>query len=180
MKGVVYVVGAKAILFDRELGNALLKNFFGRPLSERKPRPGEEYDPPFTLSLYEALYLCERGVVTPVRMGRRVTCEELRSYAEEAVPGFAERYAVYRDLRDRGYIVRSGLRFGTDFTVYELGPGLEHAPYVVLVARRGERLDPVSIVRIGRVSHSVRKKLVLAVVGGDGSVEYIVFKWVRL
>ncbi|RLG76790.1 MAG: tRNA-intron lyase [Thermoprotei archaeon] len=181
MKVPVYIIGAKAVLFDKEAGNKLLQEFYGRPLAERKPRPGEVYDPPFTLSLYEALYLCEKGVVEPVHQGHRMGCEELRGYAESTVPGFRYRYAVYRDLRSRGYIVRSGLRFGADFTVYEVAPGIEHAPYVILVSKRNELVDPISIVRIGRVSHSVRKRLVLAVVDEDCSrIEYIIFKWVKL
>jgi tRNA-intron endonuclease len=73
------------------------------------------------------------------------------------------------------------MKFGTDFTVYELGPGLEHAPYVVTVASASDRLKAVDIVGLGRLSHSVRKKSVLAIVDEEkSSVNYIVFKWVKV
>jgi tRNA-intron endonuclease len=89
-------------------------------------------------------------------------------------------YTVYRDLRDRGFIVRSGLKYGSDFTVYRLGPGLEHAPYILHVYRGFERLDPTEIVRAGRLSHSVRKTFILAFPSRDGRVTYLMFNWLKL
>jgi len=178
---LLIVVGTKALLFDKDSGNKLFKRFFGKPFASRKPKPEQEYEPPFVLSLYEALYLCERGEVDIEIEGSRASCDDLRRYAESIVPRFAERYAVYRDLRDRGYIVRSGMKFGTDFAVYEIGPGYEHAPYLVLVVDSSSMLDPISIVRLGRLSHSVKKHSVLAVVDRDrGRIDYLVFKWVRM
>ncbi|NPA96861.1 MAG: tRNA-intron lyase [Crenarchaeota archaeon] len=175
------VIGSKAIIYDREEGNKLFKKFFGKPFASSKPKPDRDYDPPFVLSLYEALYLCQKGELVPVIEGRESSCSDLEDYAKRVVPRFEERYAVYRDLRDRGYIVRSGMKFGTDFAVYEIGPGYEHAPYVVRVVRRGDVLDSVEIVLMGRLSHSVRKRSVLAVVDVERSVvNYLVFKWVRM
>ncbi len=180
-KARAVVVGSKAIICDREAGNELFKSFFGKPFAQPKPKPERDYDPPFVLSLYEALYLCRKGALVPVIGGREATCEDLRRYAEETVPGFGMKYAVFEDLRDRGYIVRSGMKFGADFAVYEIGPGYEHAPYVVNVVGMDWELDPVEIVLIGRLSHSVRKKSVLAVVDERrGVVSYLVFKWVRM
>jgi len=175
------IVGSKALVYDKEFGNALFRNFFGKPFAQQKPRPDREYEPPFVLSLYEALYLCRKGVLIPVIEGRDSTCEELEKYAEETVPSFKLRYIVFEDLRNRGYIVRSGMKFGADFAVYEVGPGYEHAPYVVSVVDRDCELDPVELVLIGRLSHSVRKKSVLAIVDQrEKEVTYLVFKWVRM
>ena len=175
------VIGSKAVVYDKDAGNALFKKFFGKPFATSKPKPDHEYEPPFVLSLYEALYLCERGELTPIIEGKEASCRDLEKYAEKVVPSFRERYIVYRDLRDRGYIVRSGMKFGTDFAVYEIGPGYEHAPYVVKVVKRDEVLDSVEIVMMGRLSHSVRKRSVLAVVDVErGVVNYLVFKWVRM
>ena len=177
----VLVVGSKALILDDKKGNELFKRFFGKPFGVQKPKPEVEYRGPFILSLYESLYLCKRGVLRPVIQGKAVTCDELASYARNQIPDFDVKYLVYENLRDRGYIVRSGLKFGADFAVYEIGPGYEHAPYVVLIAKRGTEMDPISIVRIGRVSHSVRKKTVLAIVDPETkSVNYLVFKWVKL
>ncbi len=175
------IVGSKAIVYDKSLGNTLFKEFFGKPFATSKPKPEREYEPPFVLSLYEALYLCKKGIIVPVIRGKDSSCEDLERYAKSCVPGFREKYLVYEDLRNKGYIVRSGMKFGADFAVYEIGPGYEHAPYVVKVVRKGEVMDAVEIVLIGRLSHSVRKRSVLAVVDVErGVVNYLVFKWVRM
>ncbi len=177
----VLILGSKALVLDEKRGNELFKQFFGKPFGVQKPKPETEYRGPFILSLYEALYLCKRGVLKPVIQGREASCDELASYARSQIPDFDAKYLVYENLRTRGYVVRSGLKFGADFAVYEIGPGYEHAPYVVLVARRGIEMDPISIVRIGRVSHSVRKRTVLAIVDPETkTVNYLVFKWVKL
>lgn len=175
------ITGTKALVLDERVGNELFKRFFGKPFGVQKPKPETEYKGPFILSLYEALYLCKQGILKPLLQGREVTCNELEEYAKTEVPEFDVKYLVYEDLRKRGYIVRSGLKFGADFAVYEIGPGYEHAPYVVMVARVGKEMDPISIVRIGRVSHSVRKRTVLAVVDPElKATNYLVFKWVKL
>ncbi len=180
MKVRAVVIGSKAIVLDVDLGNELFKKFFGKPFSVAKPRPDQTYRTPFVLSLYEALYLCEKGLLVPILNGSEATCSDLEEYCRKLVPGFDQRYTVFKDLRDRGYILRSGMKFGADFAVYEVGPGYEHAPYILLVVRRDECIDPISIVRIGRVGHSVRKRSVLAIVDSKGVVDYLVFKWVKL
>jgi tRNA-intron endonuclease len=90
-------------------------------------------------------------------------------------------YRVYEDLREKGFIVRSGVKYGADFAVYTLGPGLEHAPYVVIAVDIDEEITPHELLSFGRVSHSTRKRLVLALVDRKSeSVRYIMFKWVKM
>jgi len=38
---------------------------------------------------------------------------------------------VYKDLRDKGFIIKPGLKYGADFSVYEKGsrPGDEHSKW---------------------------------------------------
>lgn len=48
-------------------------------------------------------------------------------------PRFLELYTVYFFLRSRGWVVRSGLKYGVDFVIYRLGPHQTHAEYSVVV-----------------------------------------------
>lgn len=176
----VIVSGQKAFVFDTEAVSSLFAEFLGKPLGVQKPDPARVYREPLVLSPYDALYLCERGSAEVILKGSRVACDELAEYLSKLVHNFKEKYLVYRDLRDRGYIVRSGIKFGADFTVYELGPGLEHAPYVVTVVSKDEMLKPINVIGIGRLSHSVRKQSVLAIVDVKAQhINYIIFKWVK-
>jgi len=175
-----FLVEGSVIVTSLESSRTLYaERFFGTPIGVEKPK-GADFDAPLKLNLIEALYLVERGVLEVRRLdGSLVSFEELRGLVE-SVEELRLLYTVYRDLRDRGFIVRSGLKYGSDFTVYRLGPGLEHAPYILHVYRGFERLDPTEIVRAGRLSHSVRKTFILAFPSRDGRVTYLMFNWLKL
>ncbi len=174
------VVGARSLVFDPEgVEEIYSSGFYGKPFGVKKPKPGVRYKGPLELSMLETLYLCEKGVLRLVAGGSEISCGDFRAYASKISPEFEQHYAVYRDLRDRGYVVRSGMKFGVAFAVYEKGPGLEHAPYLVEVVGLEEPVDPIMIVRTGRLSHSVRKTLIYAVVGKGGDIRYIGFKWIK-
>mgnify|MGYP000044053978 CR=1 FL=1 len=109
------------------------------------------------LSLLEARYLGERGLIHPVE-----------SSGEEI-------YKVYRDLRERGLIVKSGFKYGTHFRVYERSME-EHSRYLVHVIFGKEELQKVS--RAVRVAHGVRKELLLAYIK-EKEIKYFRVSWIR-
>ena len=165
-------------MFDTEQARQLyVRGFYGKPLGVPKPRGGK-FDAPLELGLMEAVYLGERGIlcVREPWSGRILEADELVEYARSVIERFDLLYRVYSDLRSKGYVVRSGLKYGADFAVYEKGPGLEHAPYLVHVHRGGASIDPLDVVRAGRLSHSVRKDFILAVVRGS-DISYLLFGW---
>ncbi|MEM0043500.1 MAG: tRNA-intron lyase [Sulfolobales archaeon] len=175
----MHILGGKAVIFDQDAVNELYsKHFFGKPFGVKKPRSGERFKGPLEISLLESLYICEKGIAIPLLNLKKISCEDLRQYAASQDPRFRETYQVFRDLRDRGFIVRSGMKYGVDFTVYEKGPGMEHAPYLVQVMKYDEQINPIYIVRVGRLSHSVRKTLIIAVVY-DSTIKYISFGWIK-
>jgi len=152
--------------------------FYGKPLGVDKP-PGPTFDSPLLLSPLEAVYLARKGLLEVVDAeGKPLSPRELegRILADDRMKLL---YRVYEDLRERGLIVKPGMKFGADFAVYRFGPGIDHAPYLVVVRPLNERMDPVEIVKTGRLSHSVRKTFTIASPTGGG-VKYIIFKWVRL
>jgi tRNA-intron endonuclease len=179
LKIEVRIHGLRGIVPDIDKSIQLFKAFIGKPLGVSKPDPNAVYRLPLVLSPYETLYLCEKGLIEPILNGQVIDCKTLQKHFESLIPDFAKKYAVFADLTQKGYILRDAMKYGADFAVYELGPGLEHAPYVVTVASSNTRLRAIDIVGLGRLSHSVRKKSVLAIVDDKGIVGYIVFKWVK-
>jgi tRNA-intron endonuclease len=174
------VVGVRSLVFDPEgVEKIYSAGFYGKPFGVKKPKPSMRYKGPLELSMLETLYLCEKGVLRLIMNGSEIKCKDFKEYAEKIDRDFEPQYMVYRDLRDRGYVVRSGMKYGVAFAVYEKGPGYEHAPYLVDVIKMEETLDPIMIVRTGRLSHSVRKTLIYAVVGKSGDIRYIGFKWIK-
>ena len=176
------LLGIRVVVFDsREAVKLFREGFYGKPFGIRKPKE-PEFDAPLELSLLEALYLVEKGLLevwVPGR-GEPLSLDELREKARRAIADLDQQYLVYKELRDGGYVVRSGLKFGSDFAVYEYGPGIDHAPFLVHVMDMHADLDPIEIVRAGRLSHAVRKTFIIAAVDKDrGQARYITFKWYK-
>ena len=173
------ISGNRVIVWDPEEGSQLYaEKFYGQPLGIRKPK-SPQFTRPLELSLLEALYLLEKGKIelTDATDGHKITKEELAEKAEQTYIDFKTKYTVYRDLREKGYVVRPGLKFGADFSVYEHGPGIDHAPLIVSVVPKGTQLSPIETVRAGRLATSVRKKFVIATVGPSGEPKYYMFTW---
>ncbi|MEB3861923.1 MAG: tRNA-intron lyase [Desulfurococcales archaeon] len=173
------LLGDSIVVPDIEESRSLYsQGFYGKPIGVEKPR-GRDFDAPLKLSLMEALYLVEKGMLEVYKPdGSPVGVGELRSILERH-PRFRLLYRVYVDLRDRGLVVRPGLKFGADFTVYRIGPGIDHAPFIVNVVGLDEEIDPIEIVRAGRLSHTVRKTFTIASPLPGGRVQYIMFKWYK-
>lgn len=134
---------------------------------------GEGADGSQVLAAHEALYLVYRGTLE-VRRGRRaVGFEELMRSARKRDPRALERFLVYRDLRARGYTVRGGFGFGTDFCVYGRGDyGKKGARYLVFGFSDGARETAGELQE--KVAEMVRmgKEPIVAVIDGRGEVIY--------
>ncbi len=135
---------------------------------------GEVKKEGLVLSLYEACYLLERGKLKIKLTGEEIDPEEFRRRAEEVDRNFLVKYTVYRDIRDRGYVIKTGFKFGTHFRVYPRGkkPGEAHTEYVVQVVTEEDVLEPNDISRMVRVATGIRTKLLLAFVDSENDVVY--------
>lgn len=165
------------------MGMALYRSgFFGKPVGMPKPKPKQDFDVPLMLDLMEGMYLLEakRIRVLDTRRKKHVTGSELKCLAEEIYEDFASSYRVYKNLRDKGYIVAPGIKFGADFAVYEHGPGIDHAPFLVSVKKKNENMGPFEIVRAGRLATTVRKHFTIGISSMKSSkVKYLEFNWFR-
>jgi tRNA-intron endonuclease len=134
------------------------------------------------LSLLEAYYLMEKGklsIKTDTR--KKLTPESFLKKATELEPNFWIRYCVFRDIRNRGYIIKTALKFGADFRVYDRGvkPGEDHARWIVYPVHEGDTLTWYEFAAKNRVAHSTKKRLLMAIVDDEGDCTYYEIKWVR-
>ena len=92
---------------------------------------------------------------------------------------FFTKYAVYQDLRRKGYIVKTALKFGAEFRVYENGkkPGQAHAIWIVFPVYETSGLTWHEFSAKTRVAHSTRKNLLIAIVDEEGDVTYYEVAW---
>ncbi len=134
------------------------------------------------LSLLEALYLMEKGRLTiKSEAGRKVTFESYVKKARKIEPNFWIRYSVFKDMRNRGYIIKTALKFGADFRVYDRGvkPGEDHARWIVFPVHEGSVYTWHEFSAKNRVAHSTKKKLLLGIVDDEGDVTYYQVSWIR-
>ncbi len=134
------------------------------------------------LSLHEAVYLMEKGKLE-ILDGRKKSLDfiDIMKKAKRDEPNFWIRYAVFKDLRERGYIVKTALKFGADFRVYDRGvkPGEDHARWVVYPVHEGSTLTWYEFAAKNRVAHSTKKRLMIGVVDDESDVTYWEVKWTR-
>ena len=134
------------------------------------------------LSLIEALYLVEkkRAKVYDSR-SKEINYENLLKKSQKTEPNFWIRYCVYRDIRNRGYIIKTALKFGADFRIYDRGvkPGEDHARWVVFPVHEGSTLTWYEFAAKNRVAHSTKKRLLLGIVDSEMDVTYYECRWLR-
>ncbi|MBI4143784.1 tRNA-intron lyase [Candidatus Woesearchaeota archaeon] len=126
------------------------------------------------LSMYEATYLQEKTKIVILN----TKAEPIKKRKNKA---FWVSYAVYRDLKEKGYIVKTALKFGGTFRVYSKGtkPGQAHAKWVVYPAHESETLTWHEFAAKNRVAHSTRKKLLIAIVDDELGVCYWEARWLK-
>lgn len=131
------------------------------------------------LSLCEAMYLLERKKLKVFDGKKELTFEQFIKKANKTEPNFWTRYQVYRDIRTRGYIVKTALKFGADFRVYGRGlkPGKEHARWVLFATAESDKYTWRQFAAMNRVAHSTRKRLLVGIVDEEGECVYYEVKW---
>ncbi|MBU0959192.1 MAG: tRNA-intron lyase [Nanoarchaeota archaeon] len=146
------------------------KSGFGEPKGEKIQ---------YTLS--EALYLIESGKLDLISGGKKILKKEAMKKLQTKDRKLQIKYPVFKDLRDRGYIVKTALKFGADFRVYEKGsrPGNTHAKWVVFCEHESKKTSWHEFSAKNRVAHSTKKKLLLAIVDEESDISYYEVAWVR-
>jgi tRNA-intron endonuclease, archaea type len=133
------------------------------------------------LSLLEALYLVEKGKIKVLKGKKEASFEQILKAAKKNDKKSLTRYSVFRDLRDRGYIIKTALKFGADFRAYDRGikPGEDHAKWVVFAVHESEALTWREWSAKNRVANSTKKRLLLGIVDDEQSCSYWESRWMR-
>ncbi|MBS3064889.1 MAG: tRNA-intron lyase [DPANN group archaeon] len=131
------------------------------------------------LALEEALYLLEQGKIEIYSSKTKLSFDAFVRRASKKEHNFWTRYRVYADMRSRGYIVKTGLKFGADFRVYDRGkkPGEAHAKWVLFATDESDKLAWRQFSAMNRVAHSTRKNLLIGIVDKESEVTFYESSW---
>jgi tRNA-intron endonuclease len=163
--GMATLLEDRVVLWDEEGSKRLHDHgFYGKPVGGR-----------LQLSIVESAYLLEKGLVKIAdRSGNALGLEEFKEKAREIESDFDLKYSVYRDLRERRLVVKTGFKFGTDFRVYKQVGSPEkvpHSEYLVHTIPEDHVFHLPVVSRAVRLAHSVRKLMVFA--HPDRDVKYL-------
>lgn len=154
-EGVIY--GDRCLMFD---GGEINENhFFGRHIADG-----------IQLSLVETQYLLEKGILTVFNGGTGDVMDltEFHEYASKKQKDYPVRYTVYKDLRNKGVIPKTGFKYGTAFRCYLGDPEDHHADYIIQPVGEYFECSRYDTSRAVRVAHSVRKSFAFARSGKNG------------
>ncbi|MEX0920766.1 MAG: tRNA-intron lyase [Candidatus Pacearchaeota archaeon] len=146
------------------------KSHFGEPSGEK-----------VIYSLSEALFLIEENKLEVLSQKKILSFDELMRKSRRFDKKIQIKYPVFKNLRKKGNIVKTALKFGADFRVYEkgTGPGKKHAKWIVFVDHESKRTSWQDFSAKNRVAHSTKKKLLIAIVDNENDVSYYEIKWLK-
>ena len=118
--GMATLLEDRVVLWDADASRRLHDHgFYGKPVGER-----------LQLSLVESAYLLEKGLIELVtRSGGPIELQGFMAKARQIENEFDLKYSVYRDLRERKLVVKTGFKFGTHFRVYKQVERLGKVPH---------------------------------------------------
>jgi len=164
------LIGETISTNENEAFSLYKKSSFGEPVGEKIQ---------YTLS--EAMFLAEKEKIDVYYKNKKIPKIELLKKLQIIEKKFSIKYPVFKDLREKGYVVKTALKFGADFRVYEKGrrPGKSHAKWIVFTDRETNKTSWQEFSAKNRVAHSTKKRLLLAIVDEESDVSYYEINWIR-
>lgn len=162
ISGTALLENGKVIVKDSEYKSFLVQRGYGTKEDTFLVLDGEE-----------VLYLMSEGKLKLFEDNRELTLKDATERLISMDPDVWIKFLIYRDLRDRGYVVRRGYGIGLDFLLYERGTyGEQPAKYLVIGISEGKPIRIEELIRMVKFGESLNKELLLAVVDRRGEVVY--------
>lgn len=146
---------------------------------------GEKKQNKIEYALIEALFLSqEKRMQIFLTSGSKIalTEEQLIKKAKKLDKKIEIKLIIFSDLRKKGYIPKTALKFGAEFRVYDKGdcPGKNHAKWLLFATKEHDSLPLHEFSAKSRIAHSTKKLLLIAVVDEESDVTYYETRWLRV
>jgi tRNA-intron endonuclease len=143
---------------------------------------GEKIGEKIFYSLSETLFLVdEKKLEVSDTNNKKINREELLKKFQKIDKNFKTKYFVFQDLRKKGYLLKSALKFGADFRVYEKGKKVskDHSKWILYATDENATQKWQDFSAKNRIAHSTKKKLLIGVVDEEGDVSYYESSWLK-
>ena len=155
-------IDEKTIVINPKMQNILTERGFGE--SEKDT---------LILNSFETLYLLYNNKLELKKINKNIVFDELIQKYIQKNDDILTRFLLYRDLRTKGYVVKDGFGFGSDFRVYEKGTyGQKDAKFLIFAFNEGTQQ------KIGKLYKNIReitqmgKEPIIAVIERRGEIIY--------
>ena len=113
---------------------------------------------------------------------KKLSEKEILKRFEKIDKKFKTKYFVFKNLREKGYIVKTALKFGAEFRIYKKGEkiGKHHSRWICFPVSENQTMTWQEFSSKNRVAHSTKKNLLIAIVDDEGSVSYYEVSWKRV
>ncbi len=172
-----YLIENRIIIWNISNAQKLFAyGYYGKPIGISKPK-NNKITAPLILDLIEGYYLLLKCKIKIFKSRKKLTNDKILDICRDEYYNFDKKFIIYKNFRDKGYIVNTGIKFGCDFAVYKEGPGIDHAPYLVHVYNKRDIITASGIILTGRLATTVSKQFILAIPGRRNLVSYLVLNW---
>ena len=163
------------------IGNVLTSNSKKAYSYCKQSSFGEHIEDKIKYTLSEGLFLVQNEKMDIYQNNKLLTHDQLIQKFTRINKKFPVKYAVFKDLRVKGYVVKTALKFGAEFRVYEKGkkPGKEHSKWIVFTDNENNKTTWHEFAAKNRVAHSTNKNVLLAIVDEESQITYYEIKWTK-
>ena len=155
-------IDEKTIVINPKMQNILNERGFGE--SEKGT---------LILNSFETLYLLYNNKLELKKINKNIVFDELIQKYIQKNDDILTRFLLYWDLRTKGYVVKDGFGFGSDFRVYEKGTyGQKDAKFLIFAFNEGTQQ------KIGKLYKNIHeitqmgKEPIIAVIERRGEIIY--------
>ena len=157
-----YLVSDRAFVSDKNMIQDLEQKGFGEIEKEK-----------LFLKQFETLYLLYAKKLILKKSKNEIDFDSFMNICLKHDSDILTKFLIYRDLRNRGYVVKDGFGFGSDFRVYERGHfGEKGAKFLIFGFNEGQQ-EKMGIMqkKIENITQ-MGKEPIIAVIERRGEIIY--------
>jgi tRNA-intron endonuclease len=125
------------------------------------------------LKSFETLYLLYTKKLILKKNNKQIDFDVFMSICQKTDFEILTKFLIYRDLRNRGYVVKDGFGFGSDFRVYERGHyGEKGAKFLIFGLNEGQQEKMGNLQKKVEEITEMGKEPIIAVIERRGEVIY--------
>ncbi len=125
------------------------------------------------LKQFETLYLLYAKRLILKKGSKQIDFNSFMCLSQKTNPEILTKFLIYRDLRNRGYVVKDGFGFGSDFRVYERGHfGEKGAKFLIFGLNEGQQEKMGNLQKKIEEITQMGKEPIIAVIERRGEIIY--------